>query len=85
MMNVLRDTVHVNIDYGSEEHLSRTFKASCEELLVAAHAPTLDELLEAIRQSIKSHLRDSRLCTLYNITPDPRIVLRFQWSEHVDA
>lgn len=85
MMNTMQNTVHVNIDYGSEEHLSKAFKASCEELLVAAHAPTLDELLDTIRHSIRTHLNDTKLRNLYNVTSDPRIILRFQWSDQLDA
>lgn len=76
-MAEVRDTVHVNVEYNIEDEVyGPVYVATCEEISVVTDGRTLDELLANVREAISLHLEDVDTAAVFNLTPNPRMVLR---------
>ena len=78
-----RDTVHVNVEYNTEDkEYGPVFVASCEEISVITDGQTMDELLKNIKEAIRLHLEDVDTVRVFNLTPNPRIVVTMELPEN---
>lgn len=79
----VRDTVHVNVEYNTEdEEYGPVFVASCEEISVVTDGRTMDELLRNVKEAISLHLEDVDTLAVFNLVPNPRIVVTVELPEN---
>jgi predicted RNase H-like HicB family nuclease len=74
-----RDTIRVNVEYSTEdEEYGPLYMATCEEISVITDGKTLDELLANLREAISLQLEAINTVTVFNLVPNPTIVLRVE-------
>jgi predicted RNase H-like HicB family nuclease len=79
----VNDTIHVNVEYSTEdEEYGPVYVASCEEISVVTDGKTLDELLVNLREAISLHLEDVDTIKVFNLTPNPRVIVRIELPEN---
>jgi hypothetical protein len=78
---MLSDMIHVRVEYftGLEEGVDDTgypyYVASCDELVAVTDARTWPELLRNIHDMIEASLDGEDTAAVYNLTPNPRVVI----------
>lgn len=79
-----RQTIHVQVEYftGQEEGADDTgypyYVAACEEIVAVTQARTWNELMRNVHEMIRAALDEDDTVALYNLTPDPRIVITME-------
>jgi hypothetical protein len=87
-MNRARDTLHIQVEYftGTEEGEVDVghpyYVASCEEIVAVTDGQTWNELLRNINEMVAASLEGEDTVALYNLTPDPRIVITMELPEN---
>ena len=87
-MSEVRDTLHVRVEYftGFEEgqdDVGYPYNvASCEEIVAATDGRTWRELMRNIHEMITALLQGDDTVAVYNLTPNPRIVITMELPEN---
>jgi len=87
-MDVVSDTIHVNVEYftGFEEDEDDVgypyYVASCQEIVAVTEGKTWGELMHNIHEMIEAHLEGEDTVKLYNLNPNPRIVVTMELPEN---
>jgi predicted RNase H-like HicB family nuclease len=82
------DTIHVRVEYftGLEEGAEDTgypyYVASCDELVAVTDGRTWPELLRNIHDMIETSLEGEDTVAVYNLTPNPRVVITMELPEN---
>jgi predicted RNase H-like HicB family nuclease len=83
-----RDTIHVNVEYftGFEEGEDDTgypyYVASCEEIVAVTSGKTWNELMRNIQEMISASLEGEDTVAVYDLIPNPRIVVTMELPEN---
>ena len=83
-----RDTIHVKVEYltGFEEGESDTgypyYVASCDEIVAVTDGKTWNELMRNIQEMISASLEGDDTIAVYNLVPNPRIVVTMELPEN---
>lgn len=81
-METPRDTLHVHVEYftgfeeGEDDVGYPYYVASCEEIVAVTDGQTWSELMHNIHEMVTAHLEGEDTIKLYNLVPNPRIVVR---------
>ena len=87
-MAAIQDTIHVTVEYftGQEEGADDVgypyYVASCQEIVAVTDGQTWGELLKNIHEMIEAHLEGEDTVALYNLTPNPRVVITMELPEN---
>ena len=85
-MGQLNDTIHVTVEYFDGQAEGDVgypyYVASCEEIAAVTDGKTWSELMKNVQEMIQAHLEGEDTIALYNLTPNPHIVLTMQLPEH---
>jgi len=87
-MSDIKDTIHVNVEYftgreeGDDDVGYPYYVASCEEIVALTDGKTWGELLKNIHEMIDVHLEGEDTVALYNLTPNPRVVITMELPEN---
>jgi hypothetical protein len=87
-MSNARDTIHVRVEYftgfeeGHDDVGHPYYVASCEELVAVTEGRTWNELMRSIREMIDASLEGEDTVAVYNLVPDPRIVVTMELPEN---
>ena len=82
------DTLHVRVEYftGFEEGEGDVghpyYVASCDEIVAITDGHTWHELMQNVHEMIAAHLEGEDTVQLYNLTPNPRIVVTMELPEN---
>jgi len=86
MMVEPRDTIHVQVEYfdGQEEGDVGYpyYVASCEEIVAVTDGRTWGELMRSIHEMITASLEDEDTIAVYNLIPNPHIVISMTLPEN---
>jgi predicted RNase H-like HicB family nuclease len=78
-MPPVNDTIHVNVAYFTGQDEGDVgypyYVASCVEITAVTDARSLDELMQNIQEMVALHLEDLDTVALFNLVPNPRIVV----------
>lgn len=82
----MHDTIHVTVEYfsGRDEGDigSPYYVASCEEIVAVTDGRTWRELMHNIHEMIAASLEGEDTIGLYDLTPQPRIVITMELPEN---
>ena len=87
-MTEVRDTIHVRIEYftGHEEGEDDVgypyYVASCDEIVAVTDGRAWNELMKNIQEMIAVSLEDEDTEAVYNLVPNPRIVVTMELPEN---
>jgi len=85
-MTTPNDTLHVNVEYfdGMEEGDVGYpyYVASCDEIMAVTDGRTWGELMHNIHEMIAASLEDEDTVAVYNLLPNPRIVITMELPEN---
>lgn len=85
-MSDIRDTIHVHVEYftGDEEGDVGYpyYVASCEEIVAVTDGRTWNELMKNIHDMISASLEGEDTVAVYNLAPNPRIVVIMELPEN---
>lgn len=87
-MTRVQNTIHVNVEYftgfeeGEDDIGYPYYVASCEEIVATTDGRTWHELMQNIHEMIAAHLEGEDTVKLYNLVPNPRIVIRMELPEN---
>lgn len=82
------DTVHVNVEYftgmeeGDDDVGHPYYVASCEEIVAVTGGATWSELIHNIYEMVAASLDGEDTVALYNLVPNPRIVVTMVLPEN---
>lgn len=82
-MAEIQDTIHVMVEYftGQEEGADDLghpyYVASCQEIVAVTQGDTWSELIQNIHEMIRVHLEGEDTVSLYDLLPNPQVVIRF--------
>jgi predicted RNase H-like HicB family nuclease len=83
---IMHDTIHVTVEYfsGRDEGDigSPYYVASCEEIVAVTDGRTWRELMHNIHEMIAASLEGEDTIGLYDLTPQPRIVITMELPEN---
>ncbi len=88
MPEPVRDTLHVRVEYftGFEEGEDDTsypyYVASCEEIVAVTDGRTWNELMRNIYEMLAASLGGEDTVAVYNLVPDPRVVIIMELPEN---
>ena len=83
-----QDTLHVRVEYftgfeeGDEDVGHPYYVASCEEIVAVTDGKTWSELMQNIHEMITASLEDENTLAVYNLVPNPRIVITMELPEN---
>ncbi len=84
-MGEVRDAIHVNVEYfdGQEEGDIGLpyYVASCIEITATTDGSTWRELVKNVNEMIAAHLEGENTVALYNLVPNPRIIVTMELPE----
>jgi len=87
-MTELRETIHVNVEYftGQEEGDVGYpyYVASCEEIVAVTDGRTWGELMHNVREMISASLEGEDTVAIYNLVPNPRIIVTMELPENAE-
>lgn len=84
----VRDTLHVNVEYftgaeeGDDDVGHSYYVASCEEIVAVTDGATWSELIRNIYEMVAASLEGEDTVALYNLVPNPRIVVTMELPEN---
>ncbi len=87
-MPEVRDTIHVKVEYftgfeeGSDDVGYPYYVASCDEVVAVTDGRTWNELMKNIREMLDASLEGEDTATVYNLAPNPRIVVTMELPEN---
>lgn len=87
-MENVRDTLHVRVEYftgfeeGEDDVGYPYYVASCEEIMAVTDGKAWSELMQNIHELISAHLEGEDTVRLYNLAPNPRIVITMELPEN---
>ncbi len=87
-MSEIRDTLHVRVEYftGAEDGEGDIghpyYVASCEEIVAVTDGETWGELLRNIHDMVAASLEGEDTEALYQLTPNPRVVITMELPEN---
>jgi hypothetical protein len=85
-MTEIQDTIHVNVQYfdgQDEDDIGYPYYvASCQEIVAVTDGRTWNELMRNIREMIAASLDEEDTVALYNLVPNPRIVVTMELREN---
>lgn len=87
-MNDILDTIHVNVEYftgfeqGEDDVGYPYYVASCQEIVAVTEGKTWGELMQNIHEMIAAHLEGEDTLDLYNLVPNPRIIVTMELPEN---
>jgi hypothetical protein len=87
MMSEARDTLHVRVEYFTgleqEDDVGHPYYvASCEEIVAVTDGETWSELMHNIHEMVTASLEGEDSVVLYNLVPNPRIVITMELPEN---
>lgn len=88
MQDRLRDTIHVNVEYftalddGDDDVGYPYYVAACEEIVAVTDGRTWNELLRNIHDMIAASLEGEDTAAMYNLIPNPRVVIAMGLPEN---
>jgi predicted RNase H-like HicB family nuclease len=78
-MAPVRNTLHINVEYFDGQDEGDTgypyYVASCEEIVAVTDGRSWHELMQNIQSMIEASLEDEDTVAVYNLGPNPRIVI----------
>jgi hypothetical protein len=83
-----RDTLHVWVEYftgtegGADDVGYPYYVASCQEITAVTDGHTWNALMRSIQTMIAAHLEGEDTVALYNLVPNPRIVISMELPEN---
>lgn len=83
-----QDTLHVRVEYftGLEEGDGDVghpyYVASCQEIVAITDGETWSDLMKNIHEMIAAALEDEDTLTVYNLVPNPRIIVTMELPEN---
>ncbi len=83
-MNVVRDTLDIEIEYftgreeGEDDAGHPYYVAACDVIGLVADGETFEELLVNIQEALDAAMEGEDTVTLYNVVPQPRIILHME-------
>jgi hypothetical protein len=83
-----RDTLHVHVEYftgfeeGDEDVGHPYYVASCEEIIAVTDGETWGELMRNIHNMIAASLDGEDTVAVYNLVPNPRVVITMELPEN---
>jgi predicted RNase H-like HicB family nuclease len=85
-MSEIKDTIHINVEYfdgQDEDDVGYPYYvASCQEIMGVTDGRTWNELMKNIRELIAVALDEDDTITMYNLVPNPRIVISMELPEN---
>ncbi len=85
-MSKPQDTIHVRVEYFSgldEGDVGYPYYvASCDEIVAVTEGRTWGELMRNIHEMIKVSLEGEDTVAVYNLVPNPRIVVTMELPEN---
>ncbi len=86
MSDKIQDTIHVMVEFFAGQDEGDVgypyYVASCQEIAATTDGQTLDELFKNIREVISLALEDENTVEVYNLKPNPRIVVTMELSDY---
>lgn len=88
MRDEIRDTIHVKVEYftgfeeGDDDAGYPYYVASCEEIVAVTDGRTWNELMRNIHDMIAASLESEDTVAVYNLVPNPRIVITMELPEN---
>lgn len=83
---MLQDTLHIRVEYfdGQDEGDDGTpyYVASCDEIVAVTEGKTWHELMLNIREMLAASFEDEDTEAVYNLIPNPRIVIMMELPEN---
>jgi predicted RNase H-like HicB family nuclease len=80
------DTLHITVEYydgqaeGDDGH--PYYVAACEEIVAVTDGQTWNELMKNIQEMIAGALEGEDTVAVYNLVPNPRIVITMELPEN---
>jgi predicted RNase H-like HicB family nuclease len=82
------DTLHIRVEYftghedGDDDVGYPYYVASCEEIVAVTDGKTWAELLKNIRDMVQASLEGEDTAAVYNLVPNPRILITMELPEN---
>ncbi len=87
-MSEIHDTLHVNVEYftgledGDDDRGRPYYVASCQEIVAVTEGDTWNELMRNIRDMIAASLEGEDTRAVYNLVPNPHVVITMELPEN---
>jgi len=85
-MAEVQDIIHVRVEYftgqdeGDDGH--PYYVASCDEIVAVTDGQTWNDLMKNIQEMIDASLEGEDTIAVYNLLPDPKIVITMELPEN---
>lgn len=85
-MAEIQDTIHVRVEYFTGQDEGDVgypyYVASCDEIVAVTDGQTWNELMKNIREMLEASLEGEDTVAVYNLVPNPRIVVTMELPEN---